>query len=299
MPDTLDDVEKRLTLAWENYACESIRQWVEIKYPTQTKLNLEQKKVLQQQIEQHFYEQYHHQITESNWHEIKSVIVDSVSKPYWAETGAKNKKMKGKSLSVLQEEIKTLEAELLRLKPKLEQLTPALSKKQQEHLGMLIEKLQVLKASEPLAGEGVLHVMMRGLVGRLEVYADAFLQHKLQYQVFKALVEACLDDKNIEILKRPNAGLHHLYNAVVFVFRSIFRLFDLGWTVGQKTMAETHTPFAQSLVGRKHFFEYAENSVSQQLMHLAKELEHSLQALDHLIPVHNELELTHEHSLID
>ncbi len=73
--------------------------------------------------------------------------------------------------------------------------------------------------------------------------------------LFEKNINKTLEDIKSKI-KDPTYG-DHIIDAVVVLFRAFFRVFDLtfSWLTGNTTMAESETPLALKLTGKKHFFE--------------------------------------------
>ncbi len=284
MQDALLAAENKLQHALENYACEAVRQWAIKKYPTKVRFSAGEEAAFRQEMADAFDSTYAEQIGEPAWSLVKDSIVFALTNSVWG-----NRKIKNPSLEVLQKEIAQCETALLQLKQSY--LSPFFSEKQRLHLTTLRELLQTLKGSDELSGDGQLHTQMRMLAEDLEGHVNDFLKNELNYPDFKTRIKETLEDDSVAVLKKPNGRFHHLCNAVIAVFRAFFRLFDLAWILGQPTMAETYTPFAQTLMGQKHFFAYIENSVSEQLMQLSKDLDESIQAIDDLMPAPHMLTL--------
>ncbi|MDF1678260.1 MAG: hypothetical protein P1U32_06150 [Legionellaceae bacterium] len=277
MQDALLVAEGKLQQAQENYACEEVRRWALNKYPKRMRFKPEEEAAFRQEMADVFDKKYAEKIGEPAWLLVKDSIVFALKNSVWGSPRIKNP-----SLKVLQKEVTRYETALQQLRQSY--LSPFFSEKQRAHLKTLLERLQTLKDSDELSGDGKLHTQMRALVEALEAHMNDFLQNKLNYPDFKARIKETIEDDSVAVLKKPNGRFHRLYNAVVAVFRAFFRLFDLAWVVGRPTMAATYTPLAQTLVGRKHFFEYAEESVSSELMQLTKDLDDSMQAIDDLMP---------------
>jgi hypothetical protein len=97
------------------------------------------------------------------------------------------------------------------------------------------------------------------LINPLVQHINDFLKTKNR-EAFKNSCHATLSSHEYHALKKPHTFLEKMHHALVCLFRAFFRMFDLGWMVGAKTMAETQTPFAKRLTGRDHFFEPAKTS---------------------------------------
>ncbi len=96
------------------------------------------------------------------------------------------------------------------------------------------------------------------LVSPLIAHMNAFLKNA-DLKAFKENCEKTFKEAQDSIPKdAPSFGVQ-AYDAVVCLFRALFRIFDyLATTVtgSKQLMRDTETPFAQSLTGKLHFFEY-------------------------------------------
>ncbi|MCH9755665.1 MAG: ankyrin repeat domain-containing protein [Gammaproteobacteria bacterium] len=271
-----EQLKEGLADAWTNHADEAVYQWMVYEYPQQVALATDEKRVLEQRLDELFREKYIDKVGEETWASIKDNTIKALAMTMWPKQFSFSESLDG-----LEEKVLKYEAALTLLQST--EVSALFSVKQKALLTRLMDMLSRLKVSESLAGDGKLHTKMRGLVQDLESSVDGFLQNKMRYKAFKAEVNAYLNDKRALELGKPNSKFHKIYNAVIAVFRAIFRMFDLGWIVGRKTMAETYTPGAQTLIGQKHFFEYADNSMSKELLRLSRYFDKTIQAVDDLI----------------
>lgn len=133
---------------------------------------------------------------------------------------------------------------------------------------------------------------MNVLINDLIKMVDDFKSQNLSYEGFKTAVNNKFNTDDANKLKEPNSPYYELHYAVASVFRGIFRLFDLGWVVGRKTMNETYTPFAKTFTGNNHFFELPKHSVQKEMAELTAEVEVKIRKLDELfVGIHNAVSL--------
>lgn len=125
-------------------------------------------------------------------------------------------------------------------------------------------------------------VLMSLFVTDLIQLVDDLMLNKITREQFKASINTALNNEQAQKLQEPNSPHYDIHYAITSVFRGLFRLFDLGWMIGRKTMNETYTPFAKIFTGNNHFFELPRKSTQEQMSRLTQEIENEIKNLDDL-----------------
>lgn len=146
-------------------------------------------------------------------------------------------------------------------------------KLKQNGLSNFKSKLELFKDTDAL---------MSLFVTDLIQLVDDLMLNKITREQFKASINTALDNEQARKLKEPNSPYYDIHYAITSVFRGLFRLFDLGWMIGRKTMNETYTPFAKTFTGNNHFFELPRKSTQEQMSRLTQEIENEIKNLDDL-----------------
>lgn len=126
-----------------------------------------------------------------------------------------------------------------------------------------------------------LEAVVLELKGHVKQFKETMTPHAfvtLQAEINKSFAH------HTPALNQPATCYGKIIHGLISIFRAFFRVFDVCLTIFSKqTMAATETPFAQKLVGRKHFFEHPETQLGKEAVKLNRALNQALNQFDSLI----------------
>ncbi len=108
--------------------------------------------------------------------------------------------------------------------------------------------------------------LLDALIDPLRVALKSFSDTGNLVEFKKAANQILKDSQSTIVARAEPSAFKSLYNAVVFVLRSFFRIFDhiiSTLTFREKLMRDTQTPLAMRATGKMHFFTYCDNPLPE------------------------------------